>query len=138
MQILAAVGAPRRRIVVVAELAAAGWGGVVGELCWRRLEDCRAERRVWLGERSRGRRSRGKNRRRSRSRNWRKKRLELEESRLPLLNEVAEGCIVCIAILACLLSYPEIVKKNIFIKLNIVFENVHDVSGGCGGVEMVV
>ena len=67
--------------------------------------------------------------------------MELEESCLPLLNEVAEGGIVCIAILACLLSYPEIVKKNIFIKLNIVFENVHvccwDVSGGCGGVEMV-
>ena len=64
--------------------------------------------------------------------------MELEESCLPLLNEVAEGGILCIVILACLLSYPEIVKENIFIKLNIVFENVHDVSGGCGGVEMVI
>ena len=76
--------------------------------------------------------------RRRKNRNRRKKRLELEESCLPLLNEVAEGGIVFLAILACLLSYPEIVKKNIFIKLNILFENVHDVSGGgCGAVEMV-
>ena len=71
---------------------------------------------MWLGQRSRGRRSRGKNKRRNGSRNRRKKRLELKESCLPLLNEVAEGGIVCIAILACLLSYPEIVKKIFFYK----------------------
>ena len=58
----------------------------------------------------------------------------MEESCLPLLNEVAEGGIFCIAILACLLSYPEIVKKKFLKKMNIVFESVHvcccDVSGG--------
>ena len=81
--------------------------------CWRRLEDCRAKRRVWLGERSRGRRSRRKNR------------LEVEQSPLPDLKEVAEDGIVCIAILACLLSYPKIVKKFVLKKLNIEFESVH-------------
>ena len=35
MQILAAAGGPWRRIVVVAGLAAAGWGGVLGEVCWQ-------------------------------------------------------------------------------------------------------
>ena len=67
--------------------------------------------------------------------------MEFEELCLPLLNQVAEGGIVCIGILAYVLGCPEIVKNNIFIKLNIVFENVYvcccDVSGGCGGVEMV-
>lgn len=45
-----------------------------------------------------------------------------------------EGSILYIAILACLLSYPEIVMKNFLKKSNIVFESVHvcccDVSGG--------
>ena len=67
--------------------------------------------------------------------------MEFEELCLPSLNQVTEIGIVCIEILACLLSCHEIVKNNIFIKLNDVFETVYlccrDVSGGCGGVEMV-
>ena len=98
---------------------------------------------VWLGQRSRGRSNRGKNRRSRRSGRSRKRRerLEFEELCLPSLNQVTEIGIVCIEILACLLSCTEIVTKNIFIKLNGVLETVYlcccDVSGGCGGVEMV-
>ena len=51
--------------------------------------------------------------------------MEVEQSPSPDLKLVAEDGIVGIAILACLLSYPEIVKKFVLKKLNIEFESVH-------------
>ena len=57
---------------------------------------------------------------------------------MPDLKLVAEDGIVCVAILACLLSYPEIVKKFVLKKLNIEFESVHvschDLSVSDGGM----